>query len=278
MRSSCIITTKYFSRKKRHQSGKAVRKFLAEWLAAIPGDEVEVVEWRGGKAHNIIPRDAAAVVTLSDPTGALAAGHRVRERWTSFLPANDRSLTLALDVHGDSGGDVVAPEDLAAVLGFLLAFPHGAHAYDLPSNRELVALSNNLAKSLLVRDQFYLLSSLRFFDRGECVSLEERVRALARGFGLTVSSHGEYPSWKPVRENALLDLVAGRFEALFNRRPKVTAIHAGLECGILRDRIGPIDAVSFGPTITGAHSPQERVHAPSVEGFWELLREVLRAL
>jgi dipeptidase D len=119
---------------------------------------------------------------------------------------------------------------------------------------------------------------LRFFDRAECIGLENQVTSLGRGFGMKFTKNGEYPSWKPVRENKLLDLVSNKFEGLFGTKPKVTAIHAGLECGILRDKIGPIDAVSFGPTITGAHSPDERVLIPTVSTFWTLLKEVLAAL
>jgi len=141
-----------------------------------------------------------------------------------------------------------------------------------------VALSNNLAISLLVRGQFYLQSSLRFFDRGECVGLENQVRALAHGFGMEFSKNGEYPSWKPIRDNKLLELVSEKYQQLFEKKAKVTAIHAGLECGILRDKIGPIDAVSFGPTIMGAHSPQERLLVSTVEPFWNLLKEVLKSL
>jgi dipeptidase D len=161
---------------------------------------------------------------------------------------------------------------------FLQAFPHGAHSYDLASGKQLVAMSNNLAISLLVRGQFYLQSSLRFFDRGECVGLENQITSLAQGFGIDFTKNGEYPSWKPVRENKLLDLVCDKYQEMFNQKAHITAIHAGLECGILRDKIGPIDVVSFGPTIMGAHSPQERLHIPSVETFWKLLKEVLKSL
>ena len=108
--------------------------------------------------------------------------------------------------------------------------------------------------------------------------LENQIISLAKGFGVDFTKNGEYPSWKPVRENQLLDLVAQKYEELFHKKAKVTAIHAGLECGILRDKIGPIDAVSFGPTIMGAHSPQERLLAPTVEHFWYLLKEVLTEL
>lgn len=259
------------------QRGNAI-KFLMEWIAALPRESLEVVEWRGGKAHNIIPRDAFAIVKLKDHEIAKETGRKIEARWRNFLPKNDQSFTLSVEKSVISGETVISSTDLENVLHFMQAFPHGTHAFDLESHRELVSLSNNLAISLLVRGQFYLQSSLRFFDRGECVGLENQITALARGFGMETKKNGEYPSWKPVRENKLLDLISSKYQELFQLKAKVTAIHAGLECGILRDKIGPIDAVSMGPTIMGAHSPQERVHVPSVETFWVLLKEVLKSL
>jgi dipeptidase D len=259
------------------QRGNAI-KFLMDWLAALPEGSFELAEWRGGKAHNIIPRDAFALVNLKDLKSAQEIGEQVIARWRSFMPENDRGFFIRIEPLESPATEVVAAADLRLLLAFLLAFPHGAHAYDLPSEKELVSLSNNLAISLLVRGQFYLQSSLRFFDRGECVGLENQVRALATGFSLEYTKNGEYPSWKPIRENKLLDLVATKYEEMFKQKARITAIHAGLECGILRDKVGPIDVVSFGPTITGAHSPQERVSIPTVENFWKLLKEVLASL
>ncbi len=258
------------------QRGNAI-KFLMDWISVLPVGSFELAEWRGGKAHNIIPRDAFAIVKV-DAEIARRTADEVALRWKNFMPQNDQDFTINVEKIEHSSNEVVDEKDLKNLLSFLLAFPHGVHAYDLASNKELVSLSNNLAITLLVRGQFYLQSSLRFFDRGECVGLENQVMALARGFSIDFSKNGEYPSWKPVRENKLLDLVAEKYQFLFNKKAKVTAIHAGLECGILRDKIGPIDAVSFGPTIMGAHSPQERVHIPTVETFWSLLKEVLKAL
>lgn len=259
------------------QRGNAV-KFLMDWLNTLPAGSFELNEWRGGKAHNIIPRDSFALVNLQDIEVAKRALDDVLERWKSFMPESDQGFFGKIELEEASFQEVVSENQRKQIMGFMLAFPHGAHAYDLASNKELVSLSNNLAITLLVRGQFYTQSSLRFFDRGECVGLENQVTALAEGFGMEVSKNGEYPSWKPVRENGLLDLVATKYHELFQKKAKVTAIHAGLECGILRDKIGPIDAVSFGPTIMGAHSPQERLLVPTVEHFWNLLKAVLKDL
>ncbi len=259
------------------QRGNAI-KFLMEWLTLLPKGFFEVAEWRGGKAHNIIPRDAFALIHMKDPKTAEKAAEELQKRWLSFMPSEDRKFFAKVERLDQPLKEVMKPQEAELLMSFLLAFPHGAHAYDLASSRQLVALSNNLAISLMVRGQFNLQSSLRFFDREECVGLEHQVTSLAHGFGVRFEKNGEYPSWKPVRENRLLDLVAQKYHHLFHQEAKITAIHAGLECGILRDKIGPIDAVSFGPTIMGAHSPQERLLIPTVEGFWALLKEVLKSL
>src|SRR5690606_7271574 len=126
--------------------------------------------------------------------------------------------------------------------------------------------------------KFYVQSSLRFFDRKEVIALEKKMIALAHTFGVEVEKHSEYPSWKPVLENSVLETVKEEYKKLFNKDAHVTAIHAGLECGILRDKIGPIEVVSFGPTIMGAHSPDERVNIETVSHFWNLFKAVLKKI
>jgi dipeptidase D len=257
------------------QRGNAVR-FLMEWLSKL--NSMELVEWRGGKAHNIIPRDAFALVRLENTADALKVGEEIKARWLNFLPENDQKIFVKIEEVDQEFSEVMSAADTKKAVSFMLAFPHGAHKMDLATGRKLVSLSNNQAVSLLVRGQFYLQSSLRFFDRGECVTLENQIQSLAYGFGFDFKKNGEYPSWKPVKNNQLLKLATDSYEKLYQQPAKVTAIHAGLECGILRDKIGPIDAVSFGPTITGAHSPDERVNVPTVEKFWYLFVDILKNL
>lgn len=256
------------------QRGNAI-KCLIDVLAEFK-DELHVHEIRGGKAHNIIPRDAWALVSCeaSQVPKLQAAIESVKSRWRSFLPSTDKAFTIEV-TPSDATTEGIGGKELARALAFLQAFPHGAHSYDLPSQRELVGLSNNLALCFFVRGKLYILTSLRFFDRQECYRLEAQVQGLGELMGLTVTKNGEYPSWKPVRENRLLEQLGSVYERLYGKKAKVTAIHAGLECGILRDKIGPIDAVSFGPTIMGAHSPDERVDVKTVTEFWKLLTATL---
>ncbi|MFY7992046.1 MAG: beta-Ala-His dipeptidase [Bacteriovoracaceae bacterium] len=257
------------------QRGNAL-KFLFEIIKEAGVSELELAEVRGGKAHNIIPRDAFAYLNTNNLEKLKLASEVVQARWKSFQPKKDQSFFYNIE-EADVYPEVLAEASAKEMMNFVLAFPHGAHKYDLEGEK-LVALSDNMAIILFVRGQFYLRSSLRFFDRGECVGLENQIQALGDAFGMDYKKNGEYPSWKPVRENSLLDLVSSEYEKIFGSKPEVKAIHAGLECGILRDKIGPIEAVSMGPTITGAHSPDERVHIPSVEKFWTLLTATLASL
>lgn len=257
------------------QRGNAI-KFLVEFLDDLYNcSEFQLIELRGGKAHNIIPRDAFAILNLSKDQAANMPqiAEKLIAKWKSYCPSNDQNFTLSFEevASKPTGLNLL---DTRHILDFLILFPHGAHSYDL-ADRMIASMSNNLARVLLVGEKFYTQSSLRFFDREELRGLEKQLKVLSRNFGIKAESHSEYPSWKPVRHNPVLDLVSECYEELFKQKPNVTAIHAGLECGILRDKIGPLDVVSFGPTITGAHSPDEKVHIDSVEKFWSLFKLVL---
>jgi len=260
------------------QRGNAI-KVLADYLTLLNGEiSFDLCEIRGGKAHNIIPRDAFAIIAIDkdDEKIVLNAADKVILKWKNYLPKMDENLKVVI-IEENATFSTLSPNHKIEILSFLTLFPHGAHAYDL-EDRSLVSISNNLARFLLVNGKLYTQSSLRFFDREQIKEIEQKLLSLGEMFSMKVENHSEYPSWKPVRENPVLELVKSAYEDLYKEIPKVTAIHAGLECGILRDKIGPIDVVSFGPTIAGAHSPDERVNIPSVEKFWDLFKLVLERI
>jgi dipeptidase D len=94
--------------------------------------------------------------------------------------------------------------------------------------------------------------------------------------GYQVKFSGDYPGWEPKPGSEILRIVRTQYESLFDDKPEVMACHAGLECGILGQNYPEMEMVSFGPTIRGAHSPDERVNIASVQKFWKFLTTILK--
>jgi dipeptidase D len=110
-------------------------------------------------------------------------------------------------------------------------------------------------------------------------ALREVAASIAAVFelgGAAVECSEAYPGWKPDMDSEILKIARAAWVALSGKEPEVTAVHAGLECGVIGEKIPGMDMISFGPTMTGVHSPDEKLHIDTVERFWNLLLEILR--
>ena len=173
---------------------------------------------------------------------------------------------------------MLAVDDSKTVLDLVAAFPHGAQAYSLVLPTKLVDLSINFARLSLRDGELGLESSFRFFNEAQSLTLQQQVLGLARAFGLAVTEAVAYPGWQPDFDSPLLERASQLHQRLFGARPAVKAIHAGLECGILKGKKPDMDILSFGPTIRGAHSPTERLQIDTVPAFWQFLTALLEGL
>ncbi|MDE6824711.1 MAG: M20/M25/M40 family metallo-hydrolase, partial [Duncaniella sp.] len=106
----------------------------------------------------------------------------------------------------------------------------------------------------------------------------DRVKALFSLIGAEVKYDDAYVGWAPNPDSKVLKVAEESFEQLFGERPRVEALHAGLECGLFLEKLGPLDMISFGPTLKDIHSPGEKANIPSVEKYWRLLTDILRRL
>jgi len=122
------------------------------------------------------------------------------------------------------------------------------------------------------------LTSQRSSVATEITEIAEKVKALGLLTGAQVRQGTGYPAWTPNMDSKILRFMRETYHDLYGRFPEVKAIHAGLECGIIGEKYPGMDMISFGPTIHGAHSPDERVQISTVARFWDLLIEVLRRL
>jgi dipeptidase D len=241
-------------------------------------DGARLAHFDAGLAHNVIPREG--VLSFSCPAGGgarLEAGlQELQDQWLGYLPAADAALELALQPTGVE--QVLSTADTRAVLDLIALFPHGAQAYNLVQPAELVDLSINFAQLRLVKGDLMVESSFRFFNETQSLPLQQQVKALARLSGLTVTEASSYPGWQPDFDSPLLARAEALHERMFGLRPAVKAIHAGLECGILKGKKPDMDILSFGPTIRGAHSPTERLQIDTVAPFWQFLTALLAEL
>ncbi len=262
-----------------HRYRANAAKYLVELLNQVEG--IQLAGFESGKAHNIIPRDASAYFyTSGDISKAAKQIDEISDHWKTYLSPEDQKFEVVLEETGESP-DCLSLSDSKLLMHFFNFFPHGVNSLvrNAQGSEPLVGTSNNMAVTLLKDGEFYLLTSMRFFNRKEAVNLEERFCLLGDFCGMTTTKNSEYPSWNPNFNSELLSKAKNVYKELFGSEAEVKAIHAGLECGILMDRLeNDVQALSFGPTITNAHSPDEGVHIPSVTHFWKYYKALLESL
>ncbi len=229
----------------------------------------------GGSKRNAIPREAEACLYIA-PDKLDAVTDLVSSLQAQFLNEiatvePDLSVT-ATPCTGN--GKVIAIEQQTTLLHVLHAMPHGVlkMSADIPG---LVETSTNLATIVRDGDRLVIGSSQRSSVESEKYDAVRQVSAVFSLAGLKVEYGDGYPGWKPNMQSQALTYVRNAYRALYNADPEIKAIHAGLECGLIGEVFPNMDMISFGPTIMGAHSPDEKVSIPMVAKFWDLLVKVL---
>ncbi|HEX6203003.1 MAG TPA: aminoacyl-histidine dipeptidase [Thermoanaerobaculia bacterium] len=261
------------------QRGNAV-SLLARvlWAAHGEGDGLRLATLSGGSAHNAIPREAAATVVVAE--GAAEAVRRAIEAEaaavTAELASVDPGFAVAVDA-AEAPGETWDEATSERALALLVSLPHGvlAMSQEIP---DLVETSNNVAVAGEEPGQLTILCSTRSSTASALAAVRRRLAALGRLAGAAVDQPPGYPGWKPNLESPLLATVREVHRRVLGDEPAIKAIHAGLETGILGEKVPGMDMVSIGPQIEFPHSPDERVHVASVGRFWELLRATLAEL
>jgi dipeptidase D len=263
-----------------HENRGNALKLLARVLleAMESGVAYELSDVRGGSKHNAIPREAEAVVFLEE--SAVEKLRAVATKMTADFKGELAGIDDGLDVKiaprtGD--GSVLSQADRDRLLRLLVALPHGVLGMS-PAIPGLVETSSNLAVVDRDGERVKVVTSSRSSVAPTLRAVLAGIRSSATLAGAAIEMADGYPGWKPNLSSRVLGVVKDVFQRRWGAPPKVTAIHAGLECGLLGERVPGLDMVSFGPQIEGAHSPDERLHIPSVARFWDALKETLDVL
>jgi len=145
-----------------------------------------------------------------------------------------------------------------------------------PSIEDLVETSNNVAKVMVKDGQIKIESLTRSSVASSKDDMAYTLKAAFELAGCEVSFSGEYPGWAPNMDSPILKVLDALYEKMNGEKANVAACHAGLECGILGQNYPEMDMISFGPTIKGAHSPDERASISSAKKYWEFVLEILK--
>lgn len=230
----------------------------------------------GGGLRNAIPRESVAGVTI--PGGRKAAFEKDFNKWAGDIAKELEETEPQLAIQFLPAGMpdcVMAVEDRDKLLTVLSEAHNGV--YSMSSKIEgLVESSNNIARVSVGKGKIGIGCLVRSSEEEVKAGLTALLRAGFETAGYGVTFSGEYPGWNPDPDSEILGVMLNRYRELFNEEPKVVACHAGLECGILGASYPGLDMISFGPTIRGAHSPDERVRVSSVGKFWGLLCDLLK--
>jgi dipeptidase D len=237
--------------------------------------EMRLSELQGGNLRNAIPREAFATVTVPkrykkdfvDLVRCISVDIRKEIR----IQEPDLSIEITDAIMPDCLIDYQTQNRL---LNALYACPHGVMAMS-PDIEGLVETSTNLASVKLGRE-IIIATSQRSSLESAKRDVADMVAAVFNLAGAKIKHGDGYPGWTPNVNSRILEITTDAYERLFSQEPVVRAIHAGLECGLIGEKYPGMDMISYGPTIKGAHSPDERIEISTVEKFWTLTLEILK--
>ena len=259
--------------KNRANANKVMGDFLGRIQKLMP---LCLTSFSGGSKDNAIPRSCQATVVAMgigiDRINEIAAQLQAEVRETYDEP---EALVQAFDVDA-LGGNALTTTATADVISLLCAAPNGVQAYcpDMPG---LVQTSLNLGIAKL-GDRFSATFSVRSSVNSEKDALITKLKELADFYNGTYSQFGTYPAWEYRKDSRLRDVMVPIYTRMFGKEPQVLAIHAGLECGLLGDKLPGLDCVSIGPQMHDIHTSREKLDIASTKRTWDFLLEVLKAL
>lgn len=238
---------------------------------------LQIASIHGGSLRNAIPRESVAQVVIAGihEEAFLSDMEEKVAEIKKELATVDANLQIIFEKQDTLPKGVMPP----AAQYFLTRALYTAHngVYKMSADFEdLVETSNNIAKVTVENGEVEILCLTRSSVETSKYDLANALRSAFELMGCEVEFSGAYPGWTPNPNSAILEVLKKLYVEINNEEPQVIACHAGLECGILGTHYPEMDMISFGPTIRGAHSPEERVSISSVQKYWKYVLEILK--
>lgn len=262
--------------KKRGNALKIIARFL---YLVQEKYGLRLASFNAGKLHNAIPRDGMAIFGVPADKK-----ENVKADWNVFAAevADEYHVTeksMQFSMESTDSEKVLPLETSTKLIRALQAVDNGV--FTMCQDEALawmVETSNNVASVETTDTEVTIVSSQRSNVMSALDNQAATIKALFQLAGAEVVQGDGYPAWKMNPDSKLTAIAVEKYKKLFGKEPKVLGIHAGLECGLFSEKYPNLDMVSFGPTLRGVHSPDERLHIPTVQMVWDHLLEILKSI
>ena len=262
--------------KKRANAIKILARFLYKEQEKM---DLRLAKFNSGKLHNAIPRDGSIVFAVP-----ASEKETVRADWNVFTANIEEEFHVTDPVMefnlGSTDAESVLPKD--ASRRFILcmqAVDNGVFAMcQDEALAYMVETSNNVASVQTAENEINVVASQRSNVMSNLENETNTVKAAFELAGAEVKMSDGYPAWKMNPDSKLTKVAVESYKKLFGKDPIVKGIHAGLECGLFSERYPNLDMVSFGPTLRDVHTPDERLHIPTVQMVWDHLLDIMKHL
>ena len=234
---------------------------------------VRLLSIDSGGLRNAIPREGKALFFAQDTESYLEAVQPLKNQIIDEFKSLEKDLSIEIK-QTDIKGNALTVEDSSKFIRALKSAHNGVFRMS-PQVQGLVEASNNIARVELTDGNLKVLNLSRSSVESTKTEVAEQLKASFELAGMEVVLSNGYPGWKPNPHSEVAELLEEVYTRRFGEAPKVSACHAGLECGIIGINYPETEMISFGPTIHGAHSPEEKVNIPSVQKFWGYLLDIL---
>ncbi|MDF2451504.1 MAG: aminoacyl-histidine dipeptidase [Bacteroidota bacterium] len=259
-----------------HKGRGNANKIMNRLLFNLSKDlQIEISSMDGGSLRNAIPRESVSVITVAGENR-----EKLKKQVQEFEAVlkeehstTDPKLVITIE-DSEMPAHVFSKDFQYRLIRSIYACPHGIYRMS-PDIAGLVQTSNNVSR-VLIKDGSYQVQCLtRSSVDSEKTDLQSAITASFELLGAEITTAGSYPGWTPKPSSPIVKLMSDLYKERYKTEAKVSACHAGLECGILGTNYPDMQMISFGPNITGAHSPDEKVQISSVQKYWGFLLETL---
>ncbi len=238
-------------------------------------DSMQLAKLEGGSLRNAIPRESVAQVLVSSEEKFLSEFEKMKKDIVSEYKSLEPNLSITAEKSSETFTKVMPHDKQEIFLNAMNAAHNGVYRMS-PDIEDLVETSNNIAKVSVENGNIKVECLTRSSVESSKDVLANALTSVFELAGYEVKLAGDYPGWAPNMDSPILKVLDSLYQKMNGEKAEVAACHAGLECGILGQNYPEMDMISFGPTIKGAHSPDERASISSAQKYWEFVLEILK--